>query len=90
MARKVDPFAPYRMSTHKLGKYVYVCTQPATVDEASGKRTYSRIHWGRFDPQKKTFTPALIRKRRPSPPTLPSCCSRRRSERSTYSRRTGT
>ena len=31
MARKVDPFAPYRMSTHKLGKYVYVCTQPATV-----------------------------------------------------------
>lgn len=57
MARKVDPFAPYRMSTHKLGKYVYVCTQPATVDETSGKRTYSRIHWGRFDPQKKTFTP---------------------------------
>lgn len=59
MARKVDPFAPYRMSTHKLGKYVYVCTQPATVDETSGKRTYSRIHWGRFDPQKKTFTPNL-------------------------------
>lgn len=79
MARKVDPFAPYRMSTHKLGKYVYVCTQPATVDETSGKRTYSRIHWGRFDPQKKTFTP-----------TLPSCCSRRKSERSTYFRRTGT
>ena len=59
MARKVDLFAPYRMSTHKLGKYVYVCTQPATVDETSGKRTYSRIHWGRFDPQKKTFTPNL-------------------------------
>ena len=56
MARKVDPFAPYRMSTHKLGKYVYVCTQPASVDEVTGKRTYRRIHWGCFDPQKKTFT----------------------------------
>ena len=25
----------------------------------TGKRTYRRIHWGCFDPQKKTFTPNL-------------------------------
>ncbi len=57
MPRRVDPLAPYRMSTHKIGKYVYASTQPAKVDETTGKRTYAHLHWGRFDPEKKVFTP---------------------------------
>ena len=57
MPRRVDPLAPYRMSTHKIGKYVYASTQPATVDETTGKRKYTHLHWGSFDPEKKVFTP---------------------------------
>lgn len=59
MPRKVDPLAPYRISTHKLGNYIYASTQPASVDEQTGKRTYSYAHWGRFDPITKKFTPNL-------------------------------
>lgn len=59
MPRNIDPQAPYRMSIHKLGPYLYASTQPAEVDEETGKRTYRRIHWGRFDPETKTFTPNM-------------------------------
>ena len=59
MPRKIDPLAPYRMSTHKLGAYVYASTQPAHVDELTGERIHRRIHWGRFDPEKKVFTPNM-------------------------------
>lgn len=58
MSRLVDPQAPYRMSTHKLGSYVYASTQPAEVDK-NGKRTYRHTHWGRFDPETKVFTPNM-------------------------------
>ena len=51
MPRKFDPQAPYRMSVHKLGPYLFASTQPAEVDEETGKRTYRRIHWERFDPE---------------------------------------
>ncbi len=59
MPRPRDPLAPYRIATHKLGAYVYAATQPAKVDERTGKRTYTRIHWGRFDPETKVFTPNM-------------------------------
>ena len=59
MSRPRDPLAPYRITTHKLGAYVYAATQPAKVDERTGKRTYTRIHWGRFDPEAKVFTPNM-------------------------------
>lgn len=59
MPRPRDPLAPYRVTTHKLGTYVYAATQPAKIDEQTGKRSYTRIHWGRFDPETKTFTPNM-------------------------------
>ncbi len=39
MPRQRDPMSSCRMSTHKLGTYVYASTQPATVDAKTGKRT---------------------------------------------------
>ena len=51
--------ASYRMSTHKLGEYIYASTQPATVDAKTGKRTYRHVHWGRFNPDSKAFTPNM-------------------------------
>ena len=59
MPRMIDPLAPYRMSTHKLGAYVYASTQPAHVDELTGVRIHRRVHWGRLDPEKKVFTPNM-------------------------------
>ena len=38
----------YRVSTHKIGKYVYASTQPVFVDE-NGNKTYKHRHWGRLD-----------------------------------------
>ena len=38
----------YRVSTHKIGKYIYASTQPVIVDQ-DGNKTYKHKHWGRLD-----------------------------------------
>ena len=38
----------YRVSTHKIGKYIYASTQPVSVDQ-DGNKTYKHKHWGRLD-----------------------------------------
>lgn len=56
MPRKPDPNSPYRIAIHVDKGYRYASTQPATVDPATGKRTYRRIHWGTVDDNNK-FVP---------------------------------
>ena len=59
MPRKPDPQSPYRVSIHRLGKYTYASTQPATVDPETLKRTNRHIHWGKYDPQTHKFFPNI-------------------------------
>ena len=56
MGRTPDPISRYRVSIHANGGYRYACTQPATVDAETGKKSYRRIHWGTVDNDLK-FTP---------------------------------
>ena len=55
MSRPVDSNAPYRLALNVTNGYRYACTQPATVDETTGKRTYRRVHWGTLDENNKFF-----------------------------------
>lgn len=49
MSRKPDPTNPYRVRLHKDKGYRYASTQPGTVNPETGKREYTRIHWGTVD-----------------------------------------
>ena len=49
MPRKPDPESPYRVSIHEARSYRYASTQPGTVNPATGKREYRRVHWGTVD-----------------------------------------
>ncbi|MCR5256560.1 MAG: transposase [Desulfovibrio sp.] len=49
MLRKPDPTNPYRVRLHKDKGYRYASTQPGTVNPETGKREYTRIHWGTVD-----------------------------------------
>ncbi|MGN1232943.1 MAG: transposase, partial [Candidatus Cryptobacteroides sp.] len=53
MPRKIDPEAQYRVSVHVNNGYRYASTQPAQIDEKTGKRIYRRIHWGTVDENNK-------------------------------------
>ena len=55
MSRPIDSNAPYRLALNVTNGYRYACTQPATVDEKTGKRTYRRVHWGTLDENNKFF-----------------------------------
>ena len=44
--RPADPLSPYRMKVHRLGQHAYASTQPAVVDETTGKKRYRHVHWG--------------------------------------------
>ena len=49
MSRKPDPASPYRVRLHKDKGYRYASTQPGRVNPETGKREYTRIHWGTVD-----------------------------------------
>jgi len=49
VSRKPDPTNPYRVRLHKDKGYRYASTQPGTVNPETGKREYTRIHWGTVD-----------------------------------------
>jgi len=46
MGRHPDPLSSYRVSIHKIGKYLYASTQPIRFNEEKGKNEHYRIHWG--------------------------------------------
>ena len=48
MARPIDETRRYVIRTHKVGDKIYASTQPAKIDEKTGKKVYRYIHWGRI------------------------------------------
>ena len=54
MARPVDPLTGYRMSSHKVGVYLYASTQRLVNENGVEKRKY--FDWGKLDAFNK-FTP---------------------------------
>ena len=49
MARIADPDSDYKVSSHKVGKYVYATTQPAIIDPETGKKTHKHKTWGTLE-----------------------------------------
>ena len=49
MSRKADPNADYKVSVHKVGKYTYATTQPATIDPVTGKKIHRHFTWGTLE-----------------------------------------
>ena len=49
MSRKPDPLSPYRVRLHVDKGYRYASTQPGAVNPETGKREYTRVHWGTVD-----------------------------------------
>ena len=49
MARIADPDSDYKVSSHKVGKYVYATTQPAIIDPETGKKTHKHKAWGTLE-----------------------------------------
>ena len=48
MARPIDETRRYIIRAHKVGDKIYASTQPAKIDEKTGKKVYRYIHWGRI------------------------------------------
>lgn len=53
MGRKTDPNSQYRVYVHVNNGYRYASTQPSSIDEKTGKRSYHRVHWGTVDDENK-------------------------------------